>query len=279
VASRTEDGSPSRGERLDDEERVAAGQAPQPVGVDVGRPGQVAHGRLRQRRQRHAPGCGAGDEVADEHRQSRVDGQLVVAIGDEDHRPGVLDPPRQQTQHVDRGRVGPVGVLEHGDRGRPRAQSAEDQPGQGERVLPVGPRRLGPDDLAQRRQGHGHRERLAGAKQEGRPLSEPSAQRAHQRRLADARLAGHEHELAAPVARRLHDRLQRRQLLAALQQRIHGAILVAPTAYAALHSAGRPKCRKAPGSRKATSSLIRAPSRASTMMSCAAKAPCSSLHR
>jgi hypothetical protein len=34
----------ARGERLDDEERVAAGQAPQPVGVDVGRPGQAAHG-------------------------------------------------------------------------------------------------------------------------------------------------------------------------------------------------------------------------------------------
>ena len=107
----------------------------------------------------------------------------------------------------------------------------------GGHLTPGGPRRvLVVDDsllmlsaaaLGQRRQRHGDRQRLADADQEGRPLSEPLAQRAHQRRLADARLAGHEHELAAPVARRLHDRLQRRQLLAAFQQRIHAAILVA----------------------------------------------------
>jgi hypothetical protein len=159
--------------------------------------------------------------------RGRVDGELVVAIGDDDHGPGVLDPAGQQAQDVDRRRIGPMGVLQDRDRGRPRAQRAEHRLGEGEGVLARRRRRVGRDELAQRRQRHGHRQRLAGPDQEGRPRSEPLAQRAHQRCLADARLAGHEDELAAPVARRLHDRLQRRQLLAAFQQRIHAAILIA----------------------------------------------------
>jgi hypothetical protein len=138
--------SVARRERLDDEEGVPAGQAPQPVGVDVGRPGQAAHRLVRQGFERHAGGRRAGDEVSDQHRQRGVHGQLVVAIGDDDDDPGVLDAAREQAQHVHRRRVGPMGVLQHGHGGRPRAQLAEHRLREGERVVHL--RRLRADELA-----------------------------------------------------------------------------------------------------------------------------------
>ena len=120
-----------------------------------------------------------------------------------------------------------MGVLQHADRGRLRTQCLEHRAGEGERVLSVRLRRLGTDELAPRRQRYGNRERLAGADQEGVVVPDALPQRPHQRGLADTGLAGDEDELATPLACRLDDGLQRRELFAALQQRIHAAILVA----------------------------------------------------
>jgi hypothetical protein len=47
-----------------------------------------------------------------------VDRQLVVAVGDQQQRPGTLQPSPQEHQQVQGRLVGPVGVLDH-DHPRP----------------------------------------------------------------------------------------------------------------------------------------------------------------
>ena len=79
-----------------------------PVGA-----GQRPHGGVRQRRKRDAPHRRAGHEVADQQREREVRGQLVVAIGHDDHDAGLLDAPRQQAKHVQRRRIRPMRILEH----------------------------------------------------------------------------------------------------------------------------------------------------------------------
>ena len=208
----------ARGERLGDQERVAAGQPRELGGVDPRGIGELADRGGGERGQRHPRGVGAGGEVADEHGQRGVGGEFVVAVGDEHDDARVFHPAGEEPEDVERRRVGPVRVLEHGDGRRPLAQEGEQRAGEERarrRPLEVG------GELAQRGERDRDRQRLAGADQERCPPLEPPAQRAHQRGLADPGLARDQHEPAAPG---LDDRLQLRGFPGALQQ-LHGAIL------------------------------------------------------
>jgi hypothetical protein len=133
-----------------------------------------------------------------------VDRHLVIAVGDHQERLGVLYPTPQEHQQVQGRIIRPVGILHHGHL-RPAApvQLVEER---GEQLLPrtAGRQQRGqpaahlPGDVVQRTQRTGREQRVTDPQQEpGIPrvqLGEP----AHQRRLADAGLARHQDDTAAP---------------------------------------------------------------------------------
>src|SRR5581483_4524968 len=68
---------------------------------------------------------------------------------------------------------------------------------------------------------HWHRERLAGADEEGDVLRHPRAQPPDECGLADARLARDEHERSAPRRCAAHRLLEQRELALTLEQAFH----------------------------------------------------------
>ena len=134
------DGVAGRGQRLGHEERVAAGHAVQGVRVGAGAGRQLAHRRARQRPQRE-PVHGAAGEHAEEAVQRVAGVDVVVAAGEHEQRADALDPPRRVAEHVERGVVGPVQVLddEHGGGSAPSSSSSAAEHGVDR--LPVGQRR------------------------------------------------------------------------------------------------------------------------------------------
>ena len=155
------------GDRLDDEERIPARDAGERGAVEAGRLRELANRVLGERSQRDPPGEGRRREVADQAREIGVGGELIVAIGDEQRDPHVLEAPCEQPQHVDGGGVRPVRVLDHRQHRRPLREGAQQGAREREAVTVVAQRharRLG--QLAQRCQRHGNRQRLAGARDE-----------------------------------------------------------------------------------------------------------------
>jgi hypothetical protein len=132
-----------------------------------------------------------------------VGGHLVVAVGDQQQRPGALHPPPQEHQQVQGRLVRPVGVLHHDHltRGRP-VQLVEER---GEDVLARASRRqqLGQPaaglagDVVQRAERARRQQRVAGTHQEACLRRVPFGEPPDQRRLADARLARHQGDAAA----------------------------------------------------------------------------------
>ena len=231
VADRRRQLDGARRERLGDEERVAGGAPVQRAGVDAVRRGQLGHRAGRQGHEPHAVGDVAAQEIAERDAQRVRRLELVVAVARDQQRRHARDPPRQQAQHVERRLVGPVRVLEHDDRRVAPGELAEHRGGhrvgrraRGHEVLELaaGDRA----DVHQRAERRGREECVAVAPQDARVLGVPLAEVAQQRRLADARLAGHEHQPAARLQRRV-EHVERR---VALEQRGleiegHGAIL------------------------------------------------------
>jgi hypothetical protein len=205
------------GERLGHEERVAGGPAMQRGGIDAVRRGQLGHRRERQRQQPQAVGRPLARQLTQRHAQRVPTVQLVVAVAGDQQRRDARDPPAAQPQHVERRLVGPVHVLEHDDR-RP-AQLAQERRGHDVRRCALRHRRgeLAAGDRADVLQGtqRGEREeRVALTPQDLRVAV--LAEAAQQGGLADARLAGHEHQ---PAAARHERGVERRERVRALQQR------------------------------------------------------------
>jgi hypothetical protein len=138
--------------------------------------------------------------------------QLVVAVGDQQQRPGPLHPPAQEHQQVQGRLVRPVGVLHHhhhhrgpaslvqlvqerGEHGLPRVPGGE-QPGQPAAGLA--------GDVVQRPQRPGREQRVTGPQQEPGIRRVPLGEPPYQRRLADAGLARHQHDAAAGRRRGQH---------------------------------------------------------------------------
>ena len=171
-------------------------------GVDADRAGQLGHSLGGERRQGQSRRRAAGQLAEDDpQRVARI--ELVVAIGDEHQRGEPLDAPSEQAQDVERGLVGPVEVLEDDDVRRPRAQRSRQRPDEGAGSGPLGHRRA---ELAAHLVGDVHEgaerargeERVARAPQDS-ALTRSSAERPHERRLADPRLTGDQHEPSAAL--------------------------------------------------------------------------------
>ena len=127
---------------------------------------------------------------------------LVVAAGQHEHRADVLDPPRRVAEDVERGVVGPVDVLDHehgrrlgGELLEQRAEHAVDRLLVGQRG---GERAVAPGGgVAQRAERARRHQVVARGEQHARPLGGVAGEGAHQARLADPGLAGHERDRAA----------------------------------------------------------------------------------
>ena len=168
---------------LGDEERVAAGDRVQAVGVQAVRLREVGHRGRGQRRHRHAPHRPSGGEVAEDDAQRMVAIHLVVAERRDDDRVGVGDPTAEEQQEIQGGLVGPVHVLEHGHRRRAAGQQVEER---GEDGVPGRVRGHQPGQFAARAAGDvpqwtqrtGRAQRFAGALEDAgrgrRRIGEPA---------------------------------------------------------------------------------------------------------
>ncbi len=101
------------GERLGDEERVAARQRVEGRGVAPGAARQRLHGVARERRQLDAVHRAAGERA--EQPVQGVARIELVAGRQHEHRADRLDAARRVAEHVEGGVVGPVDVLDHED--------------------------------------------------------------------------------------------------------------------------------------------------------------------
>ncbi len=211
-------------EHLADEERVAAGDGVQLAGGHAAVPGHRGHGVERQRRQGQAAHPLAG-QVPEHPAQPVPVAHLLVAVGDDDDRGQRRDPAGQETDHVERGVVGPVQVLDHqhhGGLGEDVGQDAEHLLGVGAAGQGRGQRPAQPvGDVADRAQRPRGDQVIAPAGEHpDAPGHSLVGERPHQGRLAQPGLAGDEHDGAtAPRAPGIEGGDQRGQLAAPLQQR------------------------------------------------------------
>ena len=212
------------GDRLRDQKRIAAGQAHQLGDSGPGRPGQLGHGLRREWLQIEPFGEGARDQVADEHGRVRVGGDLVGAVGRDHAHLAALDVAREQAKDVDRGRVGPVDVLDDEHDRPPPAGGVEQGSHEREAVEGLTGREVGaPGQRGQLPHGaerDRHRQRLACRRQDRRGGGS-LGQCAYQRRLARAGLAPDQERPPVPARDRCRERLQRRQLGLAFEQSFH----------------------------------------------------------
>jgi hypothetical protein len=152
------------------------------------------------------PAAGLGDEVA----QIRPAIELVTAEGQHQHQPLVTQPPEQERQQIERRSVGPVHVVDGEQdraRGRRRAQRLEHrhEHRDSRRAAPRGVLELGrraggqrterAQRLGDRQQGHvGVAQIRTAAEEDLRArVVRVRGELREQPRLADARLAAHEH--------------------------------------------------------------------------------------
>ena len=197
------DGVGGRGQRLGDEERVAAGHPVQGVAVGARARRQPPHRRARERRQRQPPDRPPGQ--AAQHALERVRrAELVVAEAEDEHGGHRLDPPRDIAEHVDRRVVGPVDVLddERGRRrgrelGHDRGEDGVDGPVVGERGRQR-PARL-QRGVAQRAECPRRHQVVARRQQHPRAAGRRSREGADHAGLADPGAAADEHD--RPAAR------------------------------------------------------------------------------
>ena len=174
-------------------------------GVESAALRQAPDGRLREARQREPPHGRRRCQVTEHDAQGMSRADLVVPIRDDQEEARRAAAAAHEAQEVERGLVGPVGVLEHGE-GRPEparelAQDGAENPMPGltrvsEEPLERSAHRRG--DVEHRRQrprrGHG----VAGADEHPRRLPGGFGDSGDERGLADTGLTAHEDE--APSA-------------------------------------------------------------------------------
>ena len=192
-----------RGERLGDEERVAARQRVNGGRVAARAARQRLHRIARQRRELDPVHRTAGERT-EQPVQGMARIELVAGRQDEDRADG-LDPARRVAEHVERGVVGPVDVLDDED-GRTllgellqqRGEDAIDRTLVGQRGRQ---RAAAPDRRVVQRPQRARRDEVVARRHEDPRLAAQALdQRAHEARLADARLAGDQRRRAAPRA-------------------------------------------------------------------------------
>ncbi len=223
-------------QQLGDEVGVAAGEAMQLGGIEPGTIGQLGHRRRRQRPQIEVLRRRLPSQLADHLAQTVVGGRLV-AVGRHDEARQRAHPPGEEAQQVERGVVGPVDVLDdqHGELAEHVEQCGEQ----------LGPLRAGAPQHVQPTADVGG-QIDQGAERTGRELpvarqqvhagvGDERHQRFDQRRLADAGLAGDQHDAARPGPCRGDPVAQRGQLGGTLDQP-HPASLPASVPQRLAHS-------------------------------------------
>jgi hypothetical protein len=213
-----------RRERLDDEERIARGPAPELLPIDVVRLGEQSDRCRRERADLEPVDARACRELA-EHQPQRVPAvELVVAIArDYKHGDG-LNAPAEEPKHVERGLIGPVDILEH-KHARPAGPELADerrrqlvrQDAAGHHLLELAAGVFG--NREQRPERTRGEERVAASPEHAGPVPHACAEVPQQRCLAGARIAAHQDEPAGCFARRaLQAGRKRGQLAVSLQQ-------------------------------------------------------------
>ena len=218
-----------RGERLGDEERVAARQRVDGGRIAPGAAHQRLHGVARQRGELDAVHRAAG-ERAEQTVQGMARIELVAGRQDED-RADPLDAARRVAEHVEGGVVGPVDVLDDED-GRAllrellqqRGEDAIDRGVVGQR----GRQRAGAPQrrVVQRPQRARRDEVVARRCEDACPVAQALDQRPHEARLADAGLARDERRRAAPLRALRHCADEDLELCVALEQGLGHAHMV-----------------------------------------------------
>jgi len=193
---------------LADVKRVAAGQPVQRGGVEAASAGQHRHRFRRQRREADAPDAPIGGQVAEGQAEQVRRAQTFVPVGGQQQDRHVPDPPAEETQQVDGGLVGPVDVLH--DQHVQLARLADLSQQRAEQLLARG---LGAaqlqqlaaeptGDVVERAERPRGEQAVAGSPVPG-GLGQVVFCPLDQCRLADARLAGDEHQPAIPAPRLL----------------------------------------------------------------------------
>ena len=215
----------ARGEDLGDEERIAFGRPVQLVRVDVVPQCELSDRVARQWWEREPIDGGRGREVAEQDLHRVRARQPVVAEGGNHERRHVLDPPGEETQHVERRLVPPMEVLQHQD-GRllaqPRVKGTEHIRRRGADAHELGELAVPFDDVEERAEWARRREWVARADEDARPVVHRVAKSARERGLAGTRFARDEHHPAAPDARVAERLEQRRELLVPFEEATAG---------------------------------------------------------
>ncbi len=178
---------------LGHEEGVAGGDLQHLLGVQV-----RAGGQRRDRPRGEAPEPDPTDVGARQHPedtlQRMVGPDLVVAVGHDEDASQPVDAAPDEPQHVERGLVGPVDVLEHQHRGAQRVvqlgeQRVEEGAGVGRRDHVRERAACGTCHVVERTEGAAREEVVAPADEQPALDAGLVTEGADQARLADARLA------------------------------------------------------------------------------------------
>ena len=194
---------PPSGQHLRHEERIAGRPHVELVGVDPVRLGELRDGCAGERWKTHAHDALGGAELTDDETQWVRRVKLVLAIRDDDQGAQRLGAPGEQAQDVEGRLVRAVDILEDRDRRAPRLQFLRKRDEDRVRFLALVNRGqecslCGRGDVDQRAQGPGRLEGVALAPEHARSGAVLIAELAYECALADARLAGDEHQPPAP---------------------------------------------------------------------------------
>ena len=220
---------PRCGERLGHEERISAGVPEQSCRGHRGPSGQAGHGRPRQPLEPQAPHPGAAQRA--QHVPQGVSGRdLVVAVGHDEQRRQVVDPPADVAQHVERRVVCPVHVLDDEHRRTGPGQLGEHR---GEDGVAIAPTQrggqlagTGPGGVPKRAQRAGGDEVVTGAVQDSCLLPHRAQERPDHAGLADPRLAGQQHDRTGSAAGPVEGLGDHRELGVTLEERGVHAVIV-----------------------------------------------------
>ncbi len=207
IANRRRDLLILRRQDLEDVEGVSSRPPVELPAVHPGVLGQAGDGLTREPRDLQAPrGRGTPSHLTDQSLEAVEALELLVAIGEDDQRGDLLDPPGEEPEDIQRRLVRPLGVLEDED-GSDSPVELLDQCGgdvMGLGALLDQPCQIpaaDPGHVQQRPQRPRDEERIAASPEDPDAGAELVAETAKKGGLAGARLPRHEHQ--PPAAARL----------------------------------------------------------------------------
>jgi hypothetical protein len=232
VPGRCRDLAHLRLQHLGEVERVPARQPVQLGCIKPAGTGQPPYRAGGQRRELDPPGRPLPAELTQCGAQRVIPRQVIVSVGGKQQHLGIRQPPAKEPQQVDARLIGPVDVLHDHHIQRSRlADLAQQRPEQllaassGAAQLRQLPAQLC-GQVKQRPERPGGEQAVARTPGPA-GIGQVALELLHQRRLADARLAGNQHQPPVAPPRLLRISGQRRQRLVPLKQPHHHSVAVA----------------------------------------------------